>query len=267
MIWRLWRWMPLLILLCASPLDAQPAGTAPVQYGYTVVHTYPHDRTAFTEGLFYLNGALYESTGNGETDRPVQGQIRKVDLATGAVIQSRKLAPQYYGEGIVNWGGRLIELTWRNQIGFVYDLASFKLERSFIYPGEGWALTQNGRELVMSDGTPAIRFLNPRTLKETHRITVTLNGAPIDKLNEIEWVKGEIYANVWLTNYIVRIDPTSGAVVGVIDLTGLLSPAEQSGLPDDVLNGIAYDPKGDRLFVTGKRWPKLFEIRLVKKAP
>ena len=181
------------------------------------------------------------------------------------MLQSRKLAPQYFGEGIVNWKGKLIQLTWQNQIGFIYDLATFKPVGQFSYPGEGWALTQNGQELVMSDGTPAIRFLNPDTLKETHRITVTADGAPVGNINELEWVKGEILANIWQTDQIARIDPKTGHVLGWIDLTGLLPAADASGDPDDVLNGIAYDAKGDRLFVTGKRWPKLFEIRLVKK--
>lgn len=236
------------------------AAADPPIYGYQVVHTYPHDKSAFTEGLFYLDGYLYESTGLEH-----QSQIRKERLDTGQVLETHDLAPDIFGEGIVNWRGRLVQLTWRNQIGFVYDLKSFKLLRQFSYPGEGWALTQNGRELIMSDGTPAIRFLNPSTLTETHRITVTYNGAPLDRLNELEWVKGEIFANVWMTNQIVRVDPKTGQVTGVIDLTGLLPAADQSGNIDDVLNGIAYDAKTDRLFVTGKRWPDLFEIKLVKK--
>ena len=236
------------------------AAAEPPTYGYQVVHVYPHDRTAFTEGLFYLDGFLYESTGLEH-----QSQVRKERLETGQVLQTRDLAPVYFGEGVVNWRGRLIQLTWRNQVGFVYDLKTFRLLRRFSYPGEGWALTQDGRELIMSDGTSAIRFLDPATLKETRRITVTWGGAPLDKLNELEWVKGEIFANVWLTNQIVRIDPQTGDVVGVIDLSGILPAADQSGQPDDVLNGIAYDPKHDRLFVTGKRWPKLFEVRLTPK--
>jgi len=258
------RWL-CLVAAIAALTGAAPAGAAVPLYGYQVIHVYPHDRSAFTEGLFYLNGDLYEATGNGETDHPVQGQIRRESLATGQVLQSRKLPLQYYGEGIVNWNGRLFELTWKSQVGFIYDLATFRPLGRFAYSGEGWALTQNGREIVMSDGTPDIRFLDPKTLKETHRITVTYEGQPLERLNEIEWVKGEILANVWMTNDIVRINPTTGVVDAVIDLTGILPQADQSGAPDDVLNGIAYDAKGDRLFVTGKRWPKLFEIRLVKK--
>jgi len=242
-------------LLFATPVFA----TVPL-YGYQVVQTYPHDRTAFTEGLFYLNGFLYESTG----PYP-RSQIRKEELATAKVLESQDLTPSnLFGEGIVNWKTHLIQLTWQTQIGFVYDLATFKPIRQFAYAGEGWALTQNGRELIMSDGTSTLRFLNPESLQETHRIAVTLDGRPVERLNELEWVKGEILANVWMTNYIVRINPTTGVVDEVIDLTGLLPASDQSGDRDDVLNGIAYDSKSDRLFVTGKRWPKLFEIRLVK---
>jgi glutaminyl-peptide cyclotransferase len=246
----------LVALACVAPVSA-----AVPLYGYQIVHTYPHDRAAFTEGLFYLNGYLYESTG----PYP-RSQIRKEDLATAKVLQSRDLTPSnLFGEGVVNWKSRLIQLTWQTQIGFVYDLATFRPIRRFTYPGEGWALTQNGHELIMSDGTPQLRFLDPEALKETRRITVTLDGRPVERLNELEWVKGEILANVWMTNFIVRINPTTGQVDGVIDLTGLLPATDQSGDRDDVLNGIAYDSKADRLFVTGKRWPKLFEIHLVKK--
>jgi glutaminyl-peptide cyclotransferase len=171
---------------------------------------------------------------------------------------------QYFGEGIVNWQGHLISLTWKSQIGFVFDLNTFKLQRQFKYLGEGWALTRNDRQIIMSDGTPELRFLNPKTLAETGRIQVTLEGKPLPNVNELEWVKGEIYANVWQTNSIVRIDPHNGQVVGVINLTGLLKQSDIVKGQTDVLNGIAYDAKGDRLFVTGKNWPKLFEIRLRK---
>jgi glutaminyl-peptide cyclotransferase len=226
-------------------------------YDVEVVHAYPHDTAAFTEGLFYLNGFLYESTG---LER--HSTIRKVRLETGEVVQKIDLPPQYFGEGIVNWDGRLVSLTWKSQVGFVFDLASFKLRREFHYEGEGWALTQNGRELIMSDGTPDLRFIDPATLKETHRLQVTLDGRPLHNVNELEWVKGEIYANVWQTNVIVRIDPKDGRVVGILNLAGLLSPVIQVQGPDGVLNGIAYDASRDRLFVTGKNWPQLFEIRL-----
>jgi glutamine cyclotransferase len=228
-------------------------------YGYEIVHTYPHDPSAFTEGLFYLNGFLYESTGLEQ-----HSSIRKVRLETGEVVQKVDIPAQYFGEGIVNWQGHLISLTWKSQIGFVFDLHTFKLQRQFTYPGEGWALTRNNEQIIMSDGTSVLRFLNPKTLAEAGRVQVTIEGKPLVNVNELEWVKGEIYANVWQTNWIVRIDPGSGRVVGLIDLTGLLKQSDIVSGRTDVLNGIAYDAKGDRLFVTGKNWPKLFEIRLTK---
>jgi glutaminyl-peptide cyclotransferase len=238
-------------------LSAIGAHAAVPVYGYEVAHTFPHDPSAFTEGLFYLNGFLYESTGLEE-----HSTIRKVRLETGTVVKKIDIPPQYFGEGIVNWEGHLISLTWKSHVGFIFDLATFKLRRDFPYTGEGWALTQDGRQLIMSDGSSELRFINPQTLKETNRLTVTLNGKAIRNLNELEWVKGEIYANVWQTNWILRIDPKSGDVVGLINLAGLLGPSEHVAGSDGVLNGIAYDAKNDRLFVTGKNWPKLFEIRL-----
>ena len=228
-------------------------------YGYEIVHTYPHDPLAFTQGLFYLNGFLYEGTG-----MPDQSSIRKVRLETGEVLQKRDLSGDYFGEGIVNWKDRLIELTWTTEVGFVYDLNTFAPLRQFQYKGEGWGLTQDGKRIIMSDGTAQLRFWDPETLQETGRITVTADGEPVAKLNELEWVKGEIYANVWETDRIARINPSSGKVVGWIDCAGLLPNADRTG-NEDVLNGIAYDAKANRLFVTGKRWPKLFEIRLVKR--
>jgi glutaminyl-peptide cyclotransferase len=226
-------------------------------YGYDIVRTYPHDRTAFTEGLFYLNGFLYESTG---LER--HSTIRKVRLETGEVLERRDVPAEYFGEGIVNWKNRLVSLTWKSHVGFVYDLKTFKPERRFAYDGEGWALTQDGTQIYMSDGTPDIRVLNPQTLKPTRQIHVTLDGKPITNLNELEWVNGEIYANVWQTNWILRIDPHSGNAVGAINLSGLLRPADIVPGETDVLNGIAYDAARDRLFVTGKNWPKVFEIKL-----
>lgn len=237
--------------------DAQAQVSVPV-YGYQVVHTYPHDTHAFTEGLFYLKGFLYESTGlEGESS------IRKVRLETGEVVQKIDIPAQYFGEGIVNWKAHLVSLTWKSGIGFVYDLATLKVQRRFSYSGEGWALTQDGKRLIMSDGTPQLRFLDPITLKETGRLSVSYNGTAVSSINELEWVKGKIYANVWHTNVLIIIDPNSGIVSGVVNLAGLLSPSEQAPGPDGVLNGIAYDDVHDRLFVTGKNWSKLFEIRVV----
>jgi glutaminyl-peptide cyclotransferase len=241
------------------PLGCGAQTTIPV-YGYKVVRSYPHDTGAYTEGLFYKDGYLYESTGEAG-----QSTVRKVELKSGEVVQRYNLPSQYFGEGIVDWNNHLVQLTWRSQIGFVYDLTSFKLQHTFAYAGEGWALTRDSQHIYMSDGTPVLRVLDPTSLTTTRRITVTADGVPVTNLNELEWIKGEIYANVWLTNRIARINPTTGHVVGWIDLGGLL---DINGLPDpgnDVLNGIAYDAKHDRLFVTGKRWPKLFEITLVKR--
>jgi glutaminyl-peptide cyclotransferase len=251
--WVMWT---LVLWALAGTLASRAA--IPV-YEVDIAHTYPHDTSAFTEGLFYLNGYLYESTGLEQ-----HSSIRKVRLETGEVVQKVDIPPQYFGEGIVNWQGHLISLTWKSQIGFVFDLNTFKLQKQFKYLGEGWALTRNDKQIIMSDGTPQLRFLNPKTLAETGRIQVTLEGKPLANVNELEWVKGEIYANVWQTNSIVRIDPHTGQVVGVINLTGLLKQSDIVAGQTDVLNGIAYDAKGDRLFVTGKNWPKLFEIRLRK---
>jgi glutaminyl-peptide cyclotransferase len=228
-------------------------------YDYTVVHTYPHDPKAFTEGLFYRDGFLYESTG-------LAGQsfIRKVDLDTGETVTRATVPSKYFGEGIVDWGDKLISLTYQSQIGFVRDLKTFTVQKEFSYIGEGWALTRDAKRLYMSDGTADIRVLDPVTLAEQRRIHVTYKGKPLVYVNELEWIKGEIYANIWQTPWIVRIDPATGRVVGVIDLNGL-KPAGASNDTDAVANGIAYDAKRDRIFVTGKNWPSLFEITLKKR--
>jgi glutamine cyclotransferase len=258
------------LLACLALAACGPASQAGVpEYTYDVVHTYPHDPRAYTEGLFYLDGFLYESTGI-----PRQSSIRKVRLETGEVLQQYDLPEPYFGEGIVNWKERLIQLTYTTHVGFVYDLAGFRLQRQFRFPGEGWALTTDGKRIFMSDGTAEIRIWDPETLQETGRITVTdrldsgqpdlASGRPVQYVNELEWVKGEIYANIYMTNRIARINPVNGNVTGWIDLTGLLPARDRAGV--DWLNGIAYDAKGDRLFVTGKLWPKLFEIRLLKKS-
>ena len=252
-------WFVLGALLVSALFGAAGAQAKTPEYGFRIVHSYPHDPKAFTEGLFFLNGDLYESTG-------LEGQsaIRKEKLETGEVLQSRGIAPQYFGEGIVAWKDRLIELTWQSHVGFIYDLATLSPLAEFHYPGEGWALTKDDHRLIMSDGTSDLRFLNPETLEEIGRVHVTDQGRPVVNLNELEYVKGEVYANIWQTNLIARIDPNSGKVLGWINLTGLLSDADRAG-PVDVLNGVAYDAKTDRLFVTGKLWPKLFEIELVPK--
>ena len=253
----------LAVALAACGASSEASQTGPKTYGYEVVRSYPHDPTAFTQGLLFLNGFLYESTG-----QPGQSSIRKVRLDNGEVVQKRSVPEPFFGEGIVNWNGKLIELTWQHQLGFVYDINSFDLKSQFNYVGEGWGLTQDGKRIIMSDGTSALRFLDPETLQETGRVHVTEDGQPVAQLSELEWVKGEVWANVWQTDRIARINPATGAVVGWIDLTGLLNSVDRLGAMPDVLNGIAYDAATDRLFVTGKWWPKLYEIKLVEtKAP
>ena len=233
---------------------AQRKTTAPVS-GYQVVRVYPHDRQAFTQGLVFADGVLYEGTGlNG------QSSIRKVQLENGAVLQIQKLEERYFGEGIALVGDSIVQLTWQGGVGFVYDRATFQRARTFTYAGEGWGLAYDGARLIMSDGTASLRFLDAKTFKETGRLRVTDGGRPVPQLNELEVVKGEIYANVWQSDRIARIDAKSGQVRGWIDLKGILDPQDAAGV--DVMNGIAYDAAGDRLFVTGKLWPKLFEIRV-----
>jgi glutaminyl-peptide cyclotransferase len=245
----------LLAGLCATAA----AAAIPV-YDVAVIHVFPHDPTAFTEGLFYRDGFLYESTG-------LEGRssLRKVRLETGEVLQRQDFPDQLFGEGIIDWQDRLIALTWRSQIGLVFDLNSFAERRRFAYPGEGWGLTRNDRQLFMSDGSAEIRVLDPASLRELRRISVTAEGQPVPRLNELEWVKGQIYANIWQTDRIARIDAKSGAVVGWIDLSGLLQGQGRGPVKADVLNGIAYDSAHDRLWVTGKFWPYLFEIQLIAR--
>ena len=224
---------------------------------YRIVHTYPHDSRAYTQGLIYADGHLYESTGlNGRSS------LRMEDLTTGRVLQSATVAEQYFAEGVAAWGSTLVQLTWQSHIAFVYDRFSFRLLRTFHYGGEGWGLTQDAKNLILSDGTAEIRFFDPATFQEVRHIYVSDHGQPVTDLNELEYIHGQIYANVWHTDRIARISPESGRVLGWINLAGLLKPGEVSD-PEAVLNGIAYDAVHDRLFVTGKLWPKLFEIKVV----
>ena len=237
--------------------DGASAASVPT-YGYTIVATYPHDPEAFTQGLQYLDGFLYEGTGlNGRSS------IRKVKLETGAVLQKRDVGPQYFGEGITVWKGTLLQLTWQSGMAFTYDRNTFTPKRTFTYKGEGWGLTQDATGLIMSDGTSELRMLDPLTFRERRRVRVKSDGKAVESLNELEFVKGEVFANIWQTDLIARINPATGAVTGLIDLSGLLPARDRVGT--DVLNGIAYDAARDRLFVTGKLWPKLFQIRLVKR--
>ncbi len=228
-------------------------------HGYKVVRVYPHDRNAFTQGLTYVDGFLYESTG-------VKGRstLRKVELETGRVLQQTALSREHFGEGLTSWGPDLVQLTWTSNLGFVYDRVNFQVKRTFNYCGEGWGITHDGKRLIVSDGTATLRFLDADTFRETGRLTVREGAAPVAQLNEIETVRGELFANVWRTDRIVRIALQTGQVTGWIDLSGLLGEAERATRVD-VLNGIAYDARNDRLFVTGKLWPKLFEIKLVPR--
>src|ERR1700722_3034315 len=227
------------------------------EYGYQVVHTYPHDPNAFTEGLEYRAGFLYESTG-------LKGRswLRKEKLETGQVLQQIDLDPQYFGEGITILNQQIVQLTYQTQIGFVYDQASFRLKRTYNYQGEGWSLTNDGQNIYMDDGTAQIRIWDPVTLQEKRRITVHDGAQVVTNVNELEWVRGEIYANIWQKDLIARISPVDGRVLGWVDMAGILPDADRTG-HEDVLNGIAYDVLGDRLFVTGKQWSKLFEIKVV----
>lgn len=264
-----YRWGLVLTLVLAAVLLTDHDGvgapgalsrpaSAPA-YDYRIVRSYPHDRHAFTQGLIYLDGELYESTGlNGASS------VRRVELRSGKVLQRYDLDGKYFGEGLTAWGANLIQLTLSSNLGFVYDRSSLRLRQTFSYPGEGWGLTHDESHLIMSDGTSVLRLLNPWTMQEAGQLPVRDGTVEVTGLNELEYVHGEIFANVWPTDRIARISPETGLVTGWIDLAGLQSPADRLA-PGSVLNGIAYDAQNDRLFVTGKRWPRLFEIRLVPR--
>jgi glutamine cyclotransferase len=231
----------------------------PQVYGYEIKNIYPHDRAAFTQGLIFKDDLLWESTGEYGTS-----SLRKVELKTGSVLKSISVPRDYFAEGMTVFRDKVFQLTWQNNKGFIYNPEDFSKIGEFRYTGEGWGLTHDADSLIMSDGTNQIRFLDPETFTVRRIINVFENGKPLEELNELEYVRGEIYANVWRTDRIVRIDPRNGRLTGTVDLSGLLPNADRDA-KTDVLNGIAYDEQGNRLFVTGKNWPKLFEIRLVKK--
>jgi len=240
----------------------KPAEKTIPTYGYRVVNTYPHDREAFTQGLEYFNGWLYESTG-------LEGKssLRKVELRTGRVLQIRRLSPELFAEGITIFNDRIYQLTWKNGICFVYDRDSFRNVAEFRYPGEGWGLTHDGKHLIMSDGSDTLFYRDPGTFGILREVKVQANGVPVRNLNELEYIEGEVWANIWQTDMIARISPKTGEVVGWIDLEGLrnLLP-ERDRLQAEVLNGIAYDKQTKRIFVTGKLWSRLFEIEVVPKS-
>ena len=245
----------------SSPVPAQAADTAaqtstPPVEAARVIATYPHDATAFTQGLFFSDGRLFESTG-----QEGESAVREVDLASGRVKREAKLPADYFGEGSTGWGKTIVSLTWKHGKGFRWDRDSFRKLGEFSYPGEGWGLTQDGESLILSDGSPDLRFLDPRSFTERRRIRVTWRGRPVRQLNELEYVRGEILANIWHSDLIARIDPGTGVIKGVIDLRAVTASVEVHD-SEAVLNGIAWDDKTGKLYVTGKRWPKLFEIAL-----
>jgi glutamine cyclotransferase len=243
----------------AQQSDQMTVASRVPTYTYEVIKAYPHDVAAFTQGLVFHQGVLYESTGkNGSSS------LRRVELETGKVLKKIEVPAQFFAEGLALFNERLYQLTWQTQQGFVYDLDSFKKLREFSYAGEGWGLTRDAHLLIMSDGSSRIRFLDPDTFEAHRMITVQDDGRDIVHLNELEYIKGEIYANIWLTDRIARIDPQSGKVNAWIDLSGLFPPETRLD-SEAVLNGIAYDEASDRLFVTGKLWPKLFEIKLKRR--
>jgi glutaminyl-peptide cyclotransferase len=249
---HIWTGLVGLILFCHISF----AATAPAA-GYQVVATYPHSTASYTEGFFYLNGLFYEGTGlNGHSAVTVS------QPETGKVLQRLDLPQKYFGEGIVDWSSYIYEWTWQSHICFVYDRFSLRPVKTFSYQGEGWGMTRTASELITSDGTAILRFRDPNTFKETRHIVVKDGKTLVEELNELEYIKGEIYANVWHTDRIARISPRDGHVIGWIDLSGLL-PSDQRENAEAVLNGIAYDAQKDRLFVTGKQWPKIFEIKIV----
>ena len=223
-----------------------------------ILRVYPHDPNAFTQGLVYVDDHLYESTG-----RNGQSSVRRVDVGSGGVLQKYELPSEYFGEGLTDWGSSLVQLTWTSGKGFVYQRSSFKLLRTFRYQGEGWGLTHDEENLILSDGTSTLRFLDPDTFRVTRRLDVIgEHGRPVENLNELEFIRGEIFANIWHEDRIARISPRTGRVLGWVDMSGLREQAGASGL-EAVLNGIAYDAKTGRIFVTGKLWPRLFEIKIV----
>jgi glutamine cyclotransferase len=229
-------------------------------YGYEVVNKYPHDRGAFTQGLTFDGDVFYEGTG-----RHGKSQLRRVELETGKVKRAIPLPQKFFGEGIAVLGDRIYQLTWKSGTGFIYDKKTLKRLGTFRYAGQGWGLTTDGRHLILSDGTPLIRYIDPNTFKEVARIRVTSQRRTVKDINELEYIGGEIFANIWKENRIARIAPATGQIVGWIDLNGLLALRHRRPLQDMHLNGIAYDAANDRLFVTGKNWPFMFQIKLIKK--
>ncbi len=254
------RFFPRCPVFLALWIGLASAALAQPVYTYRVVHVYPHDSQAFTQGLIYLNGHLYESTG-------LRGRssLREEDLETGSILKYQALPNRYFGEGLTNWGNELIQLTWTSHIGLVYNLSTFRFLHTFPFPYDGWGLTQDGKDLIESDGTSTLHFIDPNTFRQVRSITVTDDGKPITQLNALAYIHGKIYSNVWHSNRIAIISPANGDVLAWINLAGLRPPSTVTD-PEAVLNGIAYDSVHDRLFVTGKLWPKIFEIKLIPES-
>ena len=248
------------ILVIINRNNASAKATVMTNYTYSIVHTYPHDTSSFTEGLFYSDSFLYESSGSGNFPNPIS-TLRRVDLTTGAVLQEYTLPTQYFGEGIAVVNNTIIQLTWESNIGFIYNKTTFALLGNFTYPTQGWGLTFDGTNLIMSDGTDHLYFLNPTTFQQTRQIQVLNGSTPVVNINSLDYINGEVYANIWLTNTIAIINPETGQVKAWINLTGL--PDGNNSNPNAVLNGIAYDQQNNRLFVTGKDWPSLYQIKLI----
>jgi glutaminyl-peptide cyclotransferase len=242
------------------PADAHPTSlVAPKLYTYRVVNVYPHDQGAFTQGLIVRDGKFLEGTGH-----EGQSSLRRVEIETGKVVESHPLDAQYFGEGITELNGKIYQLTWKNGTGFIYEAATLVPQGQFQYSTEGWGITHDGQRLIVSDGTPTLQYWDPATLQQIGGVYVSLFGLPISHINELEYFDDAVWANVWQTNLVVRIDPKTGQVTGVVDFAGLLDYAPPAAQPTDVLNGIAYDEATGRLFVTGKWWPAVFEIELVE---
>jgi len=258
----------IVLLLRSGPANQQDASSNAGSHGsdesqarqlsYEVVNSYPHDPTSFTQGLVWHDSALYESTG-----LEGQSKLRRLEFPSGRVLKEVRLSPDLFGEGLALVENRLIQLTWKSHRGFVYDLETFRQLEEFSYDTEGWGLTYDGNNLILSDGSSNLFYLDPHTFKPIKKLAVTMNGKPLTELNELEFIEGEVWANVWQTDFIVRIDPSTGRVTSFLNLKGVLAPSDKTGR-EDVLNGIAYDPEHKRIFITGKLWPRIFEIRVTK---
>lgn len=252
---------PTTVSTAPASVDSRPAPEwkSFPHLSYEVIRDLPHDAGAYTQGLLLSQGHWIESTGgNGQTS------LRQVDKESGKVLVKKDLAENFFGEGVAEWQGKLFQLTWKNQQGFVYDAKTLQWQKNFPYSGEGWGLTTDGTDLIMSNGSERLRFLDPQSFRMLREVTVRRDGKPVTQLNELEFVEGEIFANVWFSEEVLRINPADGTVVGVIDLSGI-DRNETRKQRDHVLNGIAYDPVARELFVTGKCWPKIYQIRLVPK--